>query len=107
LALVTVARSGSVTPLSPPEPPPSQRPAPQPGRSARRDIPSRLADRQQTLLGLWRRDAGQRPYLGLGQFATRKRSREERQSAERSCHAYALARRAELDADAPCQPMRA
>ena len=68
---------------------------------------ARLADREQSLLGLRRGHPGERAHLGVGQLAAGERLGEPRQRAERAGHADALAGGAEIHPDAPGQPVGA
>ena len=65
------------------------------------------ADRQQPLLRLGRGHASQRPDLGVGELATREGGGESRERLESARHANALASSAELQPDAPGQPVGA
>ena len=64
-------------------------------------------DAQQPLLGLRRRDAGERPDLGVRELAAREGTGQAGQGAERPGDAHLLARGAGVEADAPAQPVGA
>jgi hypothetical protein len=66
-----------------------------------------LADGEETLFGLGSGDAGQRADLRVRQLAAGERLGEAGQRGERARHTDALASGAELDADAPRQPVGA
>jgi hypothetical protein len=65
------------------------------------------ADRQQALLGLRRRHPRERADLGVGQLAVRECLGQPRQRGERPRHAHLLAGRAEVESNAPRQPLGA
>ena len=64
-------------------------------------------DGQQALLGLRRRHPRERADLGVRELAVRERLGEPRQRGERARHAHLLAGRAQIEADAPRQPLGA
>ena len=65
------------------------------------------ANRQQALFGLRRCHPRERADLGVGQLAVRECLGQPRQRGERTRHAHLLAGRAEVETDAPRQPLGA
>ena len=63
-------------------------------------------DREQTLLCLWCRHAGQGADFGIGELATLQSPSEPWQRLERMGHPHALAGRSHVEADAPAEPGR-
>ena len=68
---------------------------------------ARAPHRQQARLGLRGCDAGQRAHLGIGELAPRQGVGQRGQRAERAGDPDALTRGAQVEADAPRQPLRA
>ena len=64
-------------------------------------------DGEQALLGLRRRHPRERADLGVRQLAARERLGQPRQRGERARHAHLLAGRAQVETDAPRQPLGA
>src|SRR6266513_6342718 len=65
------------------------------------------SDAQQALFGLRRRDAGERPDLGVRELAAREGAAQAGQGAERPRDAHLLSGGAWVEADAPAQPVGA
>jgi hypothetical protein len=66
-----------------------------------------VGEGQQPLLGLRRRDPGQRADLGVGQLAAGQGRSDAREAGQRPGHPYAFARGAKIHADPPGQPVGA
>ena len=65
------------------------------------------ADGQQALLGLRRRHPRERADLGIRELAVSERLGQPRQRGQRARHAHLLAGRAQIQADAPGEPLSA
>src|SRR4030095_16711050 len=63
------------------------------------------ADGEQPRLGVWRRDAGEGADLRVRQLTAGKRLGKLRQRGQGARHADLLAGRAEIEADAPGEPL--
>jgi hypothetical protein len=62
------------------------------------------ADGEETLFGLWRGHAGERPHLGVRELASREGLGQSRQGRQGARHAHAFPGCAQVEPDAPAQP---
>ena len=62
------------------------------------------ADGEQTLFGLRRRHAGERPHLGVRELASREGLGQSRQGRQGARHPHAFPGRAQVEPHAPAQP---